>query len=128
MIRTLASLVLVLGFAWLAAAPAADKPDPTDTKAKELAEQFLKALKGQDVDAVMKLVEAPFFWNGEEYIKDDKGVRAKFAEAVKTNEDLPTLKATFVEVWAAEKLPECVFPKETKEFAKKFASEIDRIV
>ena len=46
------------------------KPDKGDQQAKEVAEQFLKALSQPDLEAVMKTVDIPFCLQGRENIKD----------------------------------------------------------
>lgn len=127
MVRAFSSLVLVFGVPWISVASAADEPDPTDARATGITEQLLTALQGKDVEAVMKLADVPFFWAGEEYIKDRKELRAKFAAAA-TGDNLAGLKWAVTDVWPATKLQACCARKLREEFSKELTREIDRIV
>lgn len=64
-----------------AAATALVESDKLDAQAKAIALEFLKALKAEDVGAVMKLVETPFFWDGKENVADREELKRQWVAA-----------------------------------------------
>jgi hypothetical protein len=92
-----AALIMAAGVCVVPAAPPIQKADMADTQAREVVEQFMKAMKAENVDAVMKTVDVPFFWDGVMNIKDQGDLKRHFAEVFE-DKDLSQLKYTIKEV------------------------------
>ncbi len=68
MYKQLILTFIVAGIPWLACGLVAqekEKGDKRDLLAKDAAEQFVKAIKSQDIDKVMQTVDVPFFLEGK---------------------------------------------------------------
>jgi hypothetical protein len=112
----------------LVGAPAAPVPKVPDREAlaKEVAAQFMKAMKAEDRDAVLKLTDVPFCWDCARVVKDAKELGTHFDSAFK-DKDLTELEFEVKEVFAGEKLPELV-SKRARDTATAFAKEVDFVV
>lgn len=62
------------------------KTDAADTQAKEVADQFMKGIMGQDIQAVMRTVEVPFFLTGKHILNDRDQLKDKL-EGLATGAD-----------------------------------------
>jgi hypothetical protein len=66
---------------------AKDKADKRDMLAKTAADEYLKAIQSQDLDAVMKMVDVPFFVpRSKENIKDRESLRSEMELLVKRDQ------------------------------------------
>lgn len=128
MVKTL-SLAL---FAWCAIQlapflPAQEKADKRDALAREAAEQFAKAmLKGDDIDALMKAVDVPFFFDGKEVMKDRERLKKNLESLLN-----PTTAPPECKVWAVfpfASVPKGVFAAEDDELLKAVIGKTDRVV
>ncbi len=94
--------------------------------AKDVAAQFMKAMKAEDRDAVLKLTDVPFCWDCERVVNDAKQLGTHFDGAFK-EKDLTELTFEVKDVLAGEKLPGLV-SKRARDTATAFAKEVDFVV
>jgi hypothetical protein len=127
-------LFVAVGWAtWLASGSAAPKPkDPEadlDALAKQATEQFLKALVAKDIDAVMAVVDVPYFLDFlRGSTKDRDALRAEFVETFK-EKDYAGIQFTVVEaVTYADFVPKLAKHKELKEALDTVVGPKDRVV
>ncbi len=67
---------------------AEDKPDDL---AKEVVGQFMKALRGNNLEAVLEAADVPWFHDGKKIIKDREELKKEFKELL-DKKDLKALK------------------------------------
>jgi hypothetical protein len=109
-----------------AAAAALVESDKRDARAKEMAPEFLKALKTEDVEAVMKTVTTPFFWDGKENVVDLPELRRKW---VAVFEDKPLTEIEYrVEQAITLDDPEAHLGPKDRELLTEIFNNSDRIV
>lgn len=129
MFKTLSSLLFfgVTGLSWLASGAAAqEKVDKTDALVREATEQFMKAMKAEDLERVMKAVHVPFFWDGVKNIKDREDLKKHFAD-VFADKDLTQLEYKIKEVHTFAKARDTLREKD-RELLKEILNDTDRIV
>lgn len=109
-----------------AAATALVESDKLDAQAKEAALEFLKALKAEDVEAVMKVVDTPFFWDGKENVTDREELKRKWVAVF----DDKSLMETEYEVQEASAVGDSHFDLAAKhrELLNEILGKSDRIV
>ncbi len=108
-------------------AAAKEERDKADIQAKEVAAQFMKAMKAEDSQAVMKVVEVPFFWDGKKNIKDRQEMERNFARVFE-EKDLTQIEYTIKAVHTFGKLPENLLNEKDKGLLKEVLDKDDRIV
>jgi hypothetical protein len=86
------------------------KLDKTDLLAKDVAEQFIKAVWKQDMDASMKTVEVPFFWDGVENIQDVDSLKLNMTSLLRKDRSKIPFETKTVYVFG--KLPDGSFNKQ----------------
>lgn len=112
---------------WFAAgASAADKADKADTQAKKTAERFLKAMKAEDVQGILKVVEVPFFLDGKKVIKNREVLKNSFA-SIFAKKDLTQIEYEIKEVQTCATFQEKMSEKERK-MLNEVLNKNDRIV
>jgi hypothetical protein len=78
--------LLVAALPWLAGNAAAQekgKPDKRDLQAREAAERFMEAVWRRDLEAAMKGVDVPFFWDGVENVQGREELKKRLERVVK---------------------------------------------
>lgn len=118
-------LVGTAALAWVGTV-AQEKADKADTLAKEATVQFAEAMKAENIEAVMKIVDIPFFWDGVKNIKDREELKEAFAE-VFAEKDLTQLEYTIKEIHTVAKVLENFSEKERK-LLREVVDKDDRIV
>ncbi|VTU02349.1 unnamed protein product [Gemmataceae bacterium] len=126
MVTVLWSLMLAGAAALPATAPVPKDLERANAQAKGAAEEFLKAMKAEDVQELMKVVDVPFFVDGKQVIKEREQVEALFIKVFR-NKDLTQIDYTIKEVHPAAKLPDLVH-KPQRELAEKTVGDTDRVV
>lgn len=126
MVTVLWSLILAGATTLPATAPVPKDTERGNAQAKGVAEEFLKAMKAEDVQEAMKVVDVPFFVDGKEVIKEREQVEALFVKVFR-NKDLTQIDYTIKEVHPAAKLPDLV-NKSQRELAEKTVGDTDRVV
>jgi len=116
-------LVAACLLAWPAGALAQEK---NEKLARQAAEEFLKAVKAEDLDATMKAVDVPFFMDGQRNIKDRDELRKEFA-SIYDKKDLTQIAFEVKEVHAFEKFQD-KFSEKDRELLKEVAGKGDFIV
>jgi hypothetical protein len=71
-------LILVVALSALTAPFANCEEDPSDKAAAGIVGKFMAAVKGKDLEAVMRTVEVPWFHKGEEVIKERSELKKEF--------------------------------------------------
>jgi len=104
-----------------------DKPDKRDLLAKEATERFVKALIAEDVGAVMKVADVPFFWDGRQIVQERDKLRVEF-ERVFARKDLTQLQYEIKECHAFDKLPKNAFSESDRKLLGGILENSDRIV
>jgi hypothetical protein len=122
--RYLAAVVCLAALA--AARPCRADSDKADALAREAVEQFTKAVKAEDVDAVMKLVDVPFFFDGKRVIKDRDELRKEFTDAF-DEKDLTQISVEIKEIHAFEAIEEKL-KENDREMLKEVLAKGDRVV
>ena len=97
-------LVGMAGLAWLSVGTAAqEKAGNADALAKEATEPFLKAMKAENIEALMKAVDLPFSWDGHPTLVDNPDeLKERFAKLF-AEKDLTRGEHTILEVHTFEK-------------------------
>lgn len=72
--------------------------------AKEAAKTFMQAMRVEDIDAVMKVVGVPFYWDGRENIDDRDALRKAFV-GVFDEKDLTRIEFEVADEQAFADLP-----------------------
>ncbi len=110
----------------LALALAAFAEDKTDEQAKEAANQFMKAVKARDIDAVMKTVQVPWFHNGKKVIKERDELKQEFGKLFEKR-DFAGLNYEIKQVVSYDSVRKKVNDKE-RELLDEVVGKDDRVV
>jgi tRNA U54 and U55 pseudouridine synthase Pus10 len=104
-----------------------DKPDEAGTHAKEAVEAYLKALRAEDVDAVMKVSGVPFVMNDRGPVGVEADLRKEFARLFKRS-DMSKLKYELKAVGTIEEVNGELGEKKHEEKIRAVLKEGDRVV
>lgn len=125
--QRLSILIVTAATAWLAAgASGQDKADKADTLAREIVDRFMKAMKAEDVKAVLQVVDVPFFLEGQKNIADRDELRKVFAD-IFADKDLTTFTFQIKDIYSFEKIREKLLEKD-RGLLKDVLDKNDRIV
>lgn len=102
-ISVVVAVLLWLGLGAYAQDKAADK---RDLLAKQVAEAYMRAVWKQDVEAVMKCVDVPFFWDGRRNIDEVPTLKNEIQRILNRDRSGTTFKVKAVYSFAE-------LPKET---------------
>lgn len=111
---------------WMLVATDGLAQDKRDAQAKEAIHQFMKALTAQDIDATMKVVDVPFFWDGVENIKDRAVLKAGLEKIFARNR-LKGLEYDLKEMWTFAKLPENMLHTKDRKLVGVILEPTDRV-
>jgi hypothetical protein len=103
------------------------EPGKLDARAKETVDQFMKAMTAHDIDATMKVVDVPFFWDGVEIIKNRDFLKQKLEEIFKRNR-IKGLGYDLKEVWSFGNLPQKAASEKDKKLLGQILDKDDRVV
>jgi len=80
MVARIAVAIVAVLFAAVGPVRAAEPDDKTKMKAKEVVEQFIKAIKAEDLDALLKIIDVPWLHDNK-VIKDKDDQKATIKKA-----------------------------------------------
>lgn len=104
----------------------AQAQDKGDVQAREAVEKFMKAIKAEDLDALMKVCDVPFFQDGQKIIKDRDELKKEFAKVFQ-DKDLTQLSFEIKEVHLFDKIGAKLNEKD-RELLKEVIGKEDRVV
>jgi len=106
--------------------PTVRADEETDLKAREAATDFLNALKAESIEGVMKVVDVPFYEDGDSVHKERDGVE-KLVRDLFEKEDLSSVKFEISKVHAFEDVRE-KFSEAKRDLLKGVMADGDRVV
>ena len=125
MFKPVISAVLALAVVALLV-PTVRADEETDKKVREAATDFLNALKAESIEGVMKVVDVPFYEDGDSVHKERDGVE-KLVRELFEKEELGGVKFEVVKVHAFAAVRE-KFSEPKRELLKDVLTDGDRVV
>lgn len=119
-------LAAAVTLCWVGAGSRADEAEKANAQAREVVEKLAKAVKAKDIDAVMKIVDVPFFWDGKKTIKDRDDLRKEIV-GVFAEKDFSEVTLEVKEVFTVEVVQGKLKEKE-RELLKDVVTKDDRVV
>ena len=125
MFKPVISAVLALAVVALLV-PTVRADEEADQKAREAATDFLNALKAESIEGVMKVVDVPFYEDGDSVHKERDGVE-KLVRELFEKEELGGVKFEVVKVHSFAAVRE-KFSEPKRELLKDVLTDGDRVV